>query len=172
MSLDPKVEAYLDHIRAHLGGANANEEEVVVRLITARIHALLNTPGSTIDSAIELLGPAAIVAQQYRDAELITRAAWSNSPLLLLHASLRNGIAGALAFLVGLLGYWFGGGIVVFGTLALVWSAFHYHPNAKAAIGSSMFIDVLIIAAGLAVLALATVLMRLLLRSSSKVRIT
>src|SRR5690348_7653706 len=102
MSLDPKIEMYLGEVRALLARANAGEEEKVVRQITERILTLSAKPGSTADSAIAELGPAAIVARRFRDANLIARAAKSNSPLLLLHASLGNGIKGVLAFVLGL----------------------------------------------------------------------
>ena len=167
MSLDPKIETYLGEIRARLGGANASEEEEVVRQVTGNILALSAKPGSTVDSAIEELGPAAIVARRFRDANLIARAAKSNSPLLLLHASLRNGFIGVLAFVFGLAGYWLGSCIAVFGTLVFAWSAFHYTPNANAAIGSSMIEDVLVIGIGLIVFVLTTILLRVLLRKAA-----
>jgi hypothetical protein len=167
MSRDPKIEMYLGEVRALLARANAGEEEKVVRQITERILTLSAKPGSTADSAIAELGPAAIVARRFRDANLIARAAKSNSPLLLLHASLGNGIKGVLAFVLGLAGYWLGGCIAVFGTLVLAWSAFHYTPNANAAIGSSMIEDAIVIAVGLSLLVLTTVLLRALLRKAA-----
>ncbi len=161
-NLDPKIETYLADVRARLGGANANEEEQVVGQIAARIQAL--SEGSTIDSAIELLGPPATVARRYRNTNFISSAAMSKSPLLLLQASLRNGVGGVLAFVVGLVGYWFGGAVAVFGALALAWSAFHYRSNANAAIGASMIDNLATLAIGTAVLVLTTALLRLLLR--------
>ena len=163
MSPDPKIERYLGDVRAQLGSSNASEEEQVVRLIAERIEALSAAPGSAVDSAIEQLGPAKKVARAYRDANLISRAASSNSPLLLLHASLRNGLGGLLAFLLGLAGYWLGGCVAVFGTLALIWSAVHYKPNANAAIGSSMFDDAATAVVGLVLIVLTTVMLRMLL---------
>lgn len=163
MSPDPKIEKYLADARAQLGSANAGEEEQVVRLIAARIETLSAASGSTVDSVIEQLGSPAKVAQAYRKANLISRAAGSNSPLLLLHASLRNGLGGLLAFLLGLAGYWLGGCIAIFGTLALIWSIVHYKPNANAAIGSSMFDDAATAVVGLAVIVLTTVMLRALL---------
>jgi len=171
MSLDPKVETYLGEIRARLGGANASEEEEVVHLIAARIQALTGSPGTNFESAIELLGPPAKVAQCYRDANLISRAAESYSPLLLLRASLRNGFGGVLAFLVALAGYWIGECIAVFGTLAFVWSAFHHTPNGKAAIGSSMIEDAAMVLVGIALIVFATLLLRILLRASNRARL-
>lgn len=164
MSLDPKIETYLGDIRARLGGATASEEEEVVHQISERILTLSAVPGSTVDSAIEGMGPAAIVARRFRDANLIARAAKSHSPVLLLQASLRNGFKGVLAFAVGLAGYWLGGCIAVFGVLVFGWSVLLYTPDAKAAIGSSILEAALVTAAGLAVVVLTTLMLRILLR--------
>ena len=171
MNADPQVESYLADVRAHLGSATASDEEEVIREVAARIQALAAEPGATAERALEQLGPARKVAGQYRDALLIAKASHSSSPLLLLHASLRNGVVGALAFVAGLAGYWIGGCILVFGTLALLWSAAHYTRDAKAAIGESMFQTLATAVAGAIVLVVTTLLLRALLRASKRMQL-
>ena len=77
MNLDPKIEAYLGKVRAHLGSSTASDEEEVVREIAARIHELAAEPGASADLALERLGPAEKIAQLYRDALLIEKATHS-----------------------------------------------------------------------------------------------
>jgi len=168
MSQDPAIEQYLARVRAHLVSATAAEEEEVIRDVSERIEELIAKTDHRTESALEQLGPAEKVAHQYRDALLISKASRSNSPVRLLHASLKNGIPGVLAFLVGLAGYWFGGFVFVFGMLALFWSAVHYTPTAHAAIGSSMLQTIWTIIAGGTVLVLTTFLLRTLLRGSKR----
>lgn len=170
MNREPKTEQYLAKVRAHLQSATAGEEEEVIREVAARIEDLAGKEGATTESVLEELGPADKVARHFRDAQLIAKASRSSSPILLLHASLRNGIPGVLAFLLGLAGYWVGGSIVVFGTLALLWSAVHYTPNGRAAIGSSMLQTFTTVVAGAIVLVLTTFLLRTLLRGSKRAR--
>jgi uncharacterized membrane protein len=171
MNRDPETEQYLARVRTNLGLATASEEEDVIREVAARIEDLSAQTGATAKSVLEQMGPAEKVARQIRNAQLIAKASRSNSPVLLLHASLKNGIPGVLAFLVGLAGYWLGGSIVIFGTLALLWSAIRYVPNAlHPAIGSSMQQTFTTVVAGVAVLVLTTFLLRMLLRGSKRAR--
>jgi hypothetical protein len=170
MNRDPETEQYLAQVRAHLGSASAGEEEEVISEVAARIENLAARTGAAAKAVLVQMGPAEVLARRIRDAQLITRASRSNSPILLLHASLRNGFVGMLAFLVGLAGYWLGGSVFVFGALALLWSAVHYKPNAPAAIGSSMLVTFSTVAAGAAALVLTTFLLRTLLRGSRRAR--
>ena len=170
MNRGPEIERYLANVRAQLGSATASEEEEVIRVLSARIEALAETTGANAESVLEELGPVEKVAHQYRNAGLIARASRSNSPLLLLHASLKNGPPGLLAFLIGLAGYWFGGCVLVFGALSLLWSVLYYKPNARAAIGSSMLQTFLTVVAGCVVLLLTTFLLRAQLRASKRAR--
>jgi uncharacterized membrane protein len=159
MSPDPEIEQYLAKVRAHLTSATASEEEEVLRDVSERIEEIVAKTDDQTESALEQLGPAEEVAHKYRDAHLITKASRSNSPILLLRASLRNGIPGVLAFLVGLAGYWFGGFILVFGVVALL---------AHTAIGSNILQTLSTVVEGIAVLALTTFLLRTLLRGSKR----
>jgi hypothetical protein len=122
----------------------------------------------TIESAIAKLGPAKKLAIQYRDAHLIEKAGKSWSPALLLQASLRNGIPGMLAFVVGLALYWVGGFAVVFGTLSLLLSLVHFSPHGKIAIGGSLADLIVPIVVGLVVLVVTTLLLRAMLRVSKR----
>jgi uncharacterized membrane protein len=168
MNADSKIESYLAEVRVHLGSVTASDEEEVIREIAARIQDLAAKPGATAESALEQLGPAKKAAHRYRDALLIAKASHGNSPILLLNASLRNGVFGVLAFIVGLAGYWIGGGILVFGALALLWSTVHYTPNAQAAIGSSLFQAFSTLVVGAIVLVVTTLLLRASLRVSKR----
>jgi hypothetical protein len=168
MNPDPKIAAYLAEVRTHLGSAHAGDEEEVIREVTARVQETTAKPGVTSDAALEQLGPAKVVARRYRDSLLIAKAISSNSPILLLRASLRNGVLGLLAFVAGLAGYWFGGCILVFGTLALLWSAAHYRPGARAAIGTSMYQTFMTAVAGVLILVITTLILRGSLRVSKR----
>jgi hypothetical protein len=165
MNRDPQIEQYLASVRAHLGSATASEEEDVICEVSARIEEFAGT-GASAESVLEKLGPAKQIAHQYRDAGLIAKASRSYSPILLLRASLMNGIPGVLAFLIGLAGYCFAGYVLVFGGLVLLWNAVHYTPNAPVAIGSSILQSLLTVAAGVAALVLTTFILRTLLRRS------
>ncbi len=167
---DTKIEDYLGKVRANLGAATASEEEEVIREIAARIQKTAAQTGAGTEAILEKLGPAAKVAHGYRDAILIAKASGSLSPTLLLRASIKNGLPGVLAFLVGLAGYWFGGAVVISGALALLWSIFQYSRNLHASIGSNVLYAVLSIAVGVAVISLMTFLLRAMLRMSKRVR--
>jgi hypothetical protein len=168
MNQHPEIEQYLAKVRAHLTSATASEEEEVIREVSARIDELAAEPGASTELALEQLDPAEEVALRYRDAHLIARASRSISPILLLRASLRSGLPGILAFLVGMAGYCFGGYVFVFGALALLWDAIHYTPSARPAIGSSMLQVLSFVVAGFVVLALTTFLLRTLLRGTKR----
>jgi len=170
MNVDPKIEAYLGRVRANLGSATASDEEEVVCKIAARIQELAAEPDATAESALARLGPAEKVAHRYRDALLIVKASQSYSPVLLLRGSLKNGVLGILAFIFGLAGYWIGGCIMVFGSLALLWSAVHYTLNAPTAIGSNMFQTIATVIAGAGLLVITSFLLRALLRASKRMR--
>lgn len=170
MNADPIIEAYLGKVRANLGSATASDEEEVVREVAARIQELAVEPGATAESALARLGPAEKVAHRYRDALLIVKASQSYSPVLLLRGSLKNGMVGILAFIFGLAGYWIGGCILVFGSLALIWSAVHYTPNAPTAIGTNMLQTIATVVAGAVLLVITSFLLRALLRASERTR--
>lgn len=171
MSADATIETYLTGLRAHLRSATASEEEEVVRTVGAHIRNSAAKPGLTVESVIEQLGPVDKVARRYKDAILMVKASKSNSPILLLRASLRNGILGVAAYLIGLAGYWLGGIFAVFGTLALLWSAAQYTPNTRAAVGSSIFQNLTTAILGAAVLVITTLVLRLSLRFSKRAKL-
>jgi len=170
MNADPKIEAYLGRVRANLGSATASDEEEVVREVAARIRELVTEPDATAESALTHLGPAEKVAHRYRDSLLIAKASQSNSPVLLLRGSLKNGVVGVLSFIFGLAGYWIGGCILVFGSLAFLWSAIHYTPNAPTAIGFNLLETIATVVAGAALLVITSFLLRALLRASKRTR--
>jgi hypothetical protein len=171
MNADPKAEAYLANVRANLRSATASEEEEVVREISTLIELLAAKPNMTTESAISLLGPAKNAAILYRNALLIAKAGNSWFPPLLLNASLRNGIPGVLAFLVGLAGYWIGGFALVFGVLSLLWSAVHHGPHSQIIVGSSVVQLIEPVVIGAVILFVTTLLLRVSLRMSKRARL-
>jgi hypothetical protein len=172
MSGNPKIDAYLGDVRAQLRSAIASEEEKVVLAITSRILVLAAEPGMNVDSAIEQLGPAKKVAIQYRDAHLIAKASQSLSPALLLQASLKNGVPGVLAFIVGLALYWAGGFALVFGTLSLIWSAVRYTPHTQLAIGTNVLELIEPIAVGGVIIVVTTLALRAMFRRSKRSKLS
>lgn len=171
MSADAMIETYLAGLRVHLRPATASEEEEVVRIVGAHIRDSAAEPGLTVESVIERLGPVDKVARRYKDAILMVKASKSNSPILLLRASLRNGVLGVAAYLIGLAGYWLGGSVAVFGMLAFLWSAVQYTPSTRAAIASSMFQNLTTAILGAAVLVITTLVLRLSLRFSKRTKL-
>jgi uncharacterized membrane protein len=169
MSATPQLETYLGNVRGYLRSCTASEEEEVVREISLRVEALASKPDMTIESAIRQVGQPSTVAPQYRNAILIAKAGKSWSPTVLLQASLKNGVLGVLAFIVGLAGYWIGGFALVFGVLSLLWSAVHYAPHAQIAIGSSVLQMIEPALSGVVILVVTTLLLRVSLRMSKHV---
>lgn len=170
MITDPQVEGYVRAVRVHLGSATASEEEEVVREISSRIQGLAAEPGATPEAVLEQLGPAKKLARQYRDSLLIAKAGGSVYPPLLLHASVRNGIAGVFTYLAGLAGYGLGGMFMIYGMLALLWSAIQYAPEARAAMGVGILKSLAAVLSGAVIIVLTTLLLRALLRTSKRVR--
>ena len=171
MITGPQIEAYIRAVRSHLGSATASQEEEVVLEINARIQELAAEPDATPEAVLEQLGPARKLARQYRDSLLIRKAVESVYPPLLLHASLRNGMTGIFAYFAGVAGYGFGGLFMIYGMLALIWSAIQYAPEARTALGVGVFQSVASVVIGAVLIVLTTLLLRALLRSSKRIRL-
>lgn len=170
MTADSKINDYLEAVRAYLGQATASEEEAIIRAVAARIRSSAEEPGETVESVLERLGHPKKLAVQYRDARLVAKAIQGYSPTLLLHAALRTGIPGLSAFLFGLAGYWFGGGLLVFGTLMILWSAIHYTLHTPGAIGPGMLEIIALIGGGILILVFTTLVLRVLLGAFQRMR--
>ncbi len=116
MTTEIQIDSYLTALRLHLGPLTIAEREEIVREIGAHVRDSAEESGASTESVLARLGPAEELAAQYRDGLLIRRASHSNSPVLLLRASVRlatKGVFGVLVFFVGLFGYAMGGGLVL-----------------------------------------------------------
>ena len=120
MTAEFEIDNYLTALRSHLGPMTLDEREEIVREISAHVRDSVESSGGGVAAVLERLGPAEDLAEQYRDALLISRASRSVSPLVLLRATLRlatKGAFGILVFLLGMFGYLIGGGFVLTGLL-------------------------------------------------------
>jgi uncharacterized membrane protein len=116
MTAETQMERYLTELRLHLGSITIAEREEIVREIGAHIRDSAEESGASIETVLARLGPARELAAQYRHGLLIRKASGSFSPLVLLRATLRlatRGIFGILVFFLGIIGYAFGGGLVL-----------------------------------------------------------
>lgn len=116
MNADPRMQAYLSLLRAHLGPMSLNEREEILREIEAHIRDAQEELGIGLDEVLARLGPAEELARQYRDGMLIRNASRSYSPIVLLRGTLRmatRGLSGILVFFAGAFGYLIGGGLVL-----------------------------------------------------------
>jgi uncharacterized membrane protein len=118
MTTELQLDNYLTHLRLHLSPLTIADREEIVREIEAHVRDSAEESGATIGAVLARLGPAEALAAQYRDGLLIRDASRSLSPLVLLRATIRlasKGMFGILVFLLGLLGYFIGGGCVLTG---------------------------------------------------------
>lgn len=116
MTVQTKVDAYLDELRAHLGPMTLGEREEIIREIGAHIRDSAEEHGTNAAEVLARLGPADALAAEYQSGLLIRRASRSISPVLLLRGALRlatKGVSGIVVFFVGLFGYAMGGGLVL-----------------------------------------------------------
>jgi uncharacterized membrane protein len=139
-------------VKARLSKVTSGERQAIAGEIHARICDLLGEVGASMESVLANLGPPEKLAVKYRDARLIAKAGDSYLPPVLLHALIRSGIQGVLAFVAGLIGYWFGGGLVAYGAvLVIMTQIFPSAANSSAAGGA-----VGMIGAGVLILFLTT----------------
>ena len=108
---DPRIEAYLKQLEKLLADMAPDEKEDTLREI--RAHILDSTAGAAdrhaaVDRVLRLLGTPEELAARYNTERMLTRAARSFSPWVLLRTSWRwatVGLKGTLAFLFALFGY-------------------------------------------------------------------
>ena len=120
MTAETQIESYLTALRLHLGPLTIAEREEIVREINAHIRDSAEEPGASVETVLARLGPAEELAAQYRDGLLIRKASRSNSPFVLLRATLRlatKGVFGIVVFFLAIFGYAMGGGLVLSGLL-------------------------------------------------------
>jgi uncharacterized membrane protein len=126
MTTETQIESYLTALRTHLDSLSIAQREEIVREIAAHIRDSAEEPGASVESVLARLGPAEELAAQYRDGLLIRKASRSNSPLVLLRATLRlatKGVFGILVFFLGLFGYLMGAGFYLTALLKLIFPA-------------------------------------------------
>ena len=126
MTTELQIDNYLTALRLHLGPLTIAEREEIVREITAHIRDSAEESGASVETVLARLGPAEKLAAQYRDGLLIRQASRSNSPLVLLRATLRlatKGIFGILVFCLGLFGYMLGSCFFLTAFLKLIFPA-------------------------------------------------
>jgi uncharacterized membrane protein len=116
MTSEIQIDGYLSSLRVHLGPIALGDREEILREITAHIRDSAEEPGASVATVLARLGPAEELAAQYRDGLLIRQASRSLSPLVLLRATLRlatKGASGVVVFMLAVLGYSCGGGLVL-----------------------------------------------------------
>ena len=107
MTAETQIDSYLTALRTHLDTLTIAQREEIVREIAAHIRDSAEESGASVESVLARLGPAEELAAQYRDGLLIRQASRSNSPVVLLRATLRlatKGVFGILVFFLGLFG--------------------------------------------------------------------
>jgi hypothetical protein len=115
-----QIDNYLSSLCTHLGPITLGERDEIIREISAHIRDSVEETGASLETVLSRLGPADQLAAQYRDGLLITNASRSISPLKLMRGALRlatKGVSGVIVFFVGMIGYAFGGGMVLSGML-------------------------------------------------------
>ena len=120
------IDAYLVALRKQLRGPVDSDVEDIVEEI--RAHILDKTSGTaatdTVEATLASLGAPAELASRYRTDDLMQRARVTRSPLLSLHSLFRwatLSFVGLIVFLVSVVGYSLGGGLVVVAALKLIW---------------------------------------------------
>ncbi len=159
MTPEAEIEGYLDAVKARLSTATSGEREEIAGEIGARIRDSLGEIGASVESVLAKLGPPQKLAVRYRDARLIARASDSYLPPVLMHALIRSGIQGVLAFVVALIGYWLGGGLVAYGAVLLMLSQIFPSSANTSAIGGALGM----IGVGFLILFLMTIALRFLI---------
>ena len=117
MTSETQVNDYLARLRASLTGMTVAEREDIVEEIRMHVRERSGDPGTSVDSVLAGLGPAAELAQQYRTGLLVQQARTSLSPVVILRAALRwaaTGVEGFMVFVIALIGYATGAAFLLF----------------------------------------------------------
>jgi uncharacterized membrane protein len=116
MTTQDPLEAYLAKLRSALVGMTVADREEIVEEIRTHITDRMSTSGLTIEEALQRLGPVEELAKDYRSGALVKRARTSFSPFAILRATFAwamTGVHGAAAFVIAVLGYTLGFGMMV-----------------------------------------------------------
>lgn len=158
MNAEAQIEDYLAAVSARLSTVTSGEREQIVAAVSAQIRQSTQQPGATVDSVLARLGPPQKLADRHHTSYLVARASNSFMPPVLMHALMRCGLLGILASVIGVLCYWIGGGMLVFGLLATIWIV--THPGMQPAATALGIAE--LIGFGLLILFLTTIGMNLL----------
>jgi hypothetical protein len=120
------IDTYLVALRKQLRGpVDADVEDIVEEI---RAHILDKTAGAdatdTVAATLASLGTPEELASRYRTDDLLQRAQVTRSPLLSMHSLFRwatLSFAGLVVFLVSVVGYSVGGGLVIVAALKMIW---------------------------------------------------
>jgi hypothetical protein len=120
------IDAYLVALRKQLRGPVDDDVEDIVEEI--RVHILDKTSGAaatdTVAATLASLGTPEELASRYRTDDLLQRAQVTRSPFVSLRSLSRwatLSFAGLVVFLVSVVGYSLGGGLVIVAALKLMW---------------------------------------------------
>jgi hypothetical protein len=118
---EKKLSEYIETLRRALAPIPAAERDDIAEEIRMHVRERLTSdPRLVMDDILGRLGTAQALARQYQNSQMLTRAARSYSPFVILRAALRwavTGMQGFLVFNIAVIGYALGIGFVL---LALV----------------------------------------------------
>ena len=120
MTSEAQISDYLARLRASLVGMTVSEREDIVEEIRMHIRERSGESTSSLSTVLTSLGSPELLAEQYRTGMLVQKAQTSRSPFLILRAALRwatTGIEGFLVFVIALLGYAMGVGLLLLALL-------------------------------------------------------
>lgn len=113
--MEKTADDYLTSLRRSLKSLPATERNEVVAEITAHIRDSLEQ-GLTMDQILSQLGTAEALAAQYRDIVWVERASRARAPWSMLRSLFwlaKKGAIGGACFVVALVGYVSGGGLLL-----------------------------------------------------------
>lgn len=108
MTPETQVNDYLAQLRRALNGMTVSEREDIVEEIHMHIRERSSDLQTSPQAVLAGLGPAELLAEQYRTGMLVQRARSSRSPVVILRAALRwatTGVEGFVVFVIALVGY-------------------------------------------------------------------
>lgn len=100
LNFDP-VERYLARFKKSLHGVHAEAQEEILSDIRSLIQEHLDGK-TTVEAVLQRLGPPEALADAYHMEGLLSQAAYSSSPLLLIKAALRGACTGMRGFITAL----------------------------------------------------------------------
>lgn len=165
MPEDPRIDSYTSELSLHLRAVDVSRRQAIATEFASRIAAEAAEPGRSVEDVLAALGPAEKLAARYCRAMELQRAQRSYSPVVLLNAALKAGLAGVLSFIVGMLGYWAAGAMLLFGLMGLLWTAVSMNARSVAVVRLPLGTMLVLIVAGCLLLVATTLMLRVALRN-------